>query len=273
LHIESPAISLVRWPVRVPTCRAGPLGVAGLPDDLSERVRDFSGRGWVLRRIADWLDHEESSLFLLTGEPGTGKSALAARLLQISQGHAEDGPTDLAQTVALAWFCQYSKTLTLDPIEFISALSGRLASISPVFLDALADAEANTEIRIDVKQVVDVAEAGATVTGVVIQVSGGISRRAAFARLILKPLQALLDTGWRQRFVVLVDAVDESVGYFPGDGLAASSPTPVANFPFDSSSHRDRTFGSQTSWAPLSLTSAGTNRTGSPTCSNTPAAG
>jgi tetratricopeptide (TPR) repeat protein len=195
--------------------------LAALPDDLSERISDFSGRSWVFRRVADWLGHEDSSLFLLTGEPGTGKSALAARLLQLSQGNGNGGQPDFARAVDLAWFCQYSKTLTLDPIEFISALSARLAATSPVFLDALAAAEANADIRINVKQTVAVAEPGAAVSGVVIEINGAISRRAAFARLLLKPFQAMLDAGWRQRFVVLMDALDESLGYLPGDGLAA----------------------------------------------------
>jgi AAA ATPase domain len=186
---------------------------AALPDDLAERTKDFAGRDWVFRRIAQWLDQEESPLFLLTGEPGTGKSALAARLLQLSQ--------DAAETVAIAWFCRFSSTLTLDPIEFIGALSGQLASTSRTFLDALAAAETQADVRIDVEQVVDVAHPGAAVTGMVIQVGGGVSRRAAFARLLLKPFQALLATGWRQRFVVLVDAVDESLDYQPGDGLTA----------------------------------------------------
>src|SRR4051794_37063018 len=85
------------------------LRVPALPEDLSERISDFSGRGWVFRRIADWLGQEDSSLFLLTGEPGTGKSALAARLLQLSQGNGNGAQPDLARAVALAWFCQYSK--------------------------------------------------------------------------------------------------------------------------------------------------------------------
>ena len=43
-------------------------------------AEEFVGREWVLRAIDGWLSNPELPVFLLTGAPGTGKSAIADRL-------------------------------------------------------------------------------------------------------------------------------------------------------------------------------------------------
>jgi ABC-type molybdenum transport system ATPase subunit/photorepair protein PhrA len=40
----------------------------------------FAGRGWVARQVADWLVSETERFLVITGEPGSGKIALAAWL-------------------------------------------------------------------------------------------------------------------------------------------------------------------------------------------------
>jgi adenylylsulfate kinase-like enzyme len=51
------------------------------------KAPDFTGRAWIFRAVNDWLSKEETSrCFLLTGDPGSGKSAIAARLCQFSAG-------------------------------------------------------------------------------------------------------------------------------------------------------------------------------------------
>src|SRR6266700_4348775 len=53
---------------------------------IAERSTQFSGRVWVFERIHDWLTQPSSSrLLLLTGEPGSGKTAIAARLVEFSR--------------------------------------------------------------------------------------------------------------------------------------------------------------------------------------------
>ena len=56
---------------------------------IEERVHRFSGRTWVFDRIHEWLvTPQKNRVFLLTGEPGSGKTAIAARLAQFSSGSA-----------------------------------------------------------------------------------------------------------------------------------------------------------------------------------------
>jgi ABC-type glutathione transport system ATPase component len=60
--------------------------VADLTSYMAERTRNFTGREWVFKAIKNWLaDIDGSRYFLLTGEPGSGKTAIAARLSSYTQ--------------------------------------------------------------------------------------------------------------------------------------------------------------------------------------------
>jgi SpoVK/Ycf46/Vps4 family AAA+-type ATPase len=50
---------------------------------IIERTRNFSGRAWVFRAISEWVANpRQRRYFLLTGTPGSGKTAISARLAQ-----------------------------------------------------------------------------------------------------------------------------------------------------------------------------------------------
>ena len=59
-------------------------------DYITERTKDFTGREWVFTSLDNWFkDKNASRIFILTGEPGIGKSAVACRLLHLSKGQAQ----------------------------------------------------------------------------------------------------------------------------------------------------------------------------------------
>ena len=52
---------------------------------IAERTRNFIGSEWVFAEVDKWLvEPDGARVFLLTGGPGSGKRADAARLAQMS---------------------------------------------------------------------------------------------------------------------------------------------------------------------------------------------
>src|SRR5512146_3136675 len=93
--------------------------------DFSEYIRDrtarFSGRTWVFERIDQWLANSQTRYLLLTGEPGSGKTAIAARLAQFSQGSV-DPPVHTRELkpafLAAFHFCAATTAMWVDPTSF-----------------------------------------------------------------------------------------------------------------------------------------------------------
>lgn len=51
---------------------------------IADRTRDFTGREWVFAEIDQWLAAPDAPRhFIIAGEPGIGKTAIAARLTQM----------------------------------------------------------------------------------------------------------------------------------------------------------------------------------------------
>ncbi len=58
------------------------LSVIDFTHDIERLTEGFTGREWLLAGINDWLTQTEERFFVLTGEPGVGKSAIAVHLIQ-----------------------------------------------------------------------------------------------------------------------------------------------------------------------------------------------
>ena len=105
---------------------------------VDERAQDFTGREWVFERLRAFLA-SDARLFVVVAPPGTGKTAIAARLAQSSAGHLPDAeilpvPTD---TFAAATFCQVGQVSLL---EVAQDLADQLSSA----LDGFADEQKAT---------------------------------------------------------------------------------------------------------------------------------
>lgn len=90
-----------------------------VPLDFGPELARFSfgfvGRQWLGCRIDRWLAGEEGRVLLIIGEPGIGKSAIAAWLSQARHG----------QVVGI-YFCTHRNVRTLKPFEFVACLVGQL---------------------------------------------------------------------------------------------------------------------------------------------------
>lgn len=182
---------------------------------ISERTTNFTGREWVFQAVNDWLaDPDGSRFFLLTGEPGCGKTAIAARLAQFSQGTISP-PDDLTHLthnfLSVIHFCSARDSRWINPHVFAESLAMQLAARYPTYAKALAEKSGDRQIHIEVQQQIEQGQG----IGVVINrldVSG-VAPEDAFNRVVREPLEALFHEGFNQQVVMLVDALDEALNY------------------------------------------------------------
>jgi len=190
-----------------------------IPTHITDGLEDFTGRQWAFERLNAWLETRNSHTFLITGEPGCGKSTIAARLVQFSAGETSMVmlPHLAENCLTYAHFCQARFDSTLDPLRFVEALSRQLAYRYQPFAFALTQMY-DQDITINATSIVGIAESGSEVTGVVIKELhiGNLSARVAFDRLVRKPLEQLCTATFQETLLILVDALDEALTY-PGD--------------------------------------------------------
>jgi WD40 repeat protein len=86
---------------------------------LHPKRQDFCGRQWLFDRIDAWrVAHQRERALLITGNPGTGKSAIVAELV-----HRNPGGQVLAYHC-----CQWDVEETLEPWRFIRSMAAMIAS-------------------------------------------------------------------------------------------------------------------------------------------------
>ena len=187
-----------------------------------ERAAHFAGRGWVFARL-DQFFHGPPGVFLLLGEPGTGKTAVAAQLALAAAGRltpaAAAAAPDRAVPVTAAYFCRAQQ---VDLLDVAQRLSDQLAEAVPGFAHA-RQATLLPEIHVGDVQVHtgDIA-AGGSATGVRIDLSrleaedGG---EAAFKWGVTLPLKRVREAGEMTRVLLLVDALDESLASKTAEAL------------------------------------------------------
>jgi WD40 repeat protein len=198
--------------------------ILGLSPTLErERTQHFTGRAWVFDKLDVFLAGSKR-WFLLTGGAGTGKSAIATRLVQISRAQAaSDGRAHLGPGFLYhAHFCRAEDDRTIRPLRFVEALSSRLvASFGPCRAAVQAALE-RRGIHIDVTQTVETATGPVTGIGQ-LHLPEELSPRDAFDDFIRAPLEALYgsNSDYSHPLVILVDALDEALAYRGGETLVA----------------------------------------------------
>jgi hypothetical protein len=190
---------------------------------IAERTVDFSGREWVFRAVDRWLgDPEAARILLLTGEPGCGKTAIAARLVQFSVDAATppDGVKRLKPGFLSArHFCSGDHRW-ISPHRFSEAVSHQLGRY-PEFSEALAESlrpragEGKTPAQVIHQEVRRVEKNGVVIGSIIKNITVGEEVRPehAFTRLVLEPLQALSPQEEGHKVVILVDALDEALAH------------------------------------------------------------
>ena len=111
-------------------------------DLIAERTKDFTGREWLFAEIDGWLaDPDGPQFFIITGEPGIGKTAIAARLAQFSARRVKpaDSYTHIQEGfLSATHFCSARSGGYIAPESFAQSLGAQLAARYPAFATAIA---------------------------------------------------------------------------------------------------------------------------------------
>jgi hypothetical protein len=142
-------------------------GLFDFSDYITDRVADFTGRSWVFQEIDRWLGQQDATrYFLLTGEPGSGKSAVAARLAQFSAGEfpaPSDCPHLTPGLLRGVHFCSATAGDWFDPLTFARSLVLQLAGIDE-FRRAVMDV-GDRDINVNVQVQTGTVQPGGSVKG------------------------------------------------------------------------------------------------------------
>ncbi len=181
------------------------LAAIAFEDDIKRLTKDFSGREWVFRDIDDWLNKKGNRFFLLTGGPGVGKSAIAARLIQIRHN-----------IITAYHFCRGGDVETVRPGRILRSLAAQLAEKLPDYREALANSIKpellQVGVKIDIKSVVN-----SKIVGVYIEKLNPSDPEDELDILIRAPLVELQKRYIErqqeppQLAVILIDSLDEAV--------------------------------------------------------------
>jgi len=198
--------------------------VSDLRRYVADHTKDYTDREWIYEDVDAWLGKADGPrIYHLSGKPGSGKTAIAARLAQFAAREAEP-PADLEhlgpQFLSAIHFCSTRTPAWTNPFEFTQSIASQLASRYPVYRDALTETQLGEGPRqtrnVHVEQTVREVRGG-QVVGVVVKVSAP-TPEDAFMRVVRSPLRALPGVTARQ-VVLLVDGLDESLIYSGKTGI------------------------------------------------------
>lgn len=193
----------------------------GFTEYIAERTRDFTGRQYVFEAVHEWLSQPSGPrFFLLTGRPGSGKTAIASRLCQFSMEadspHFQPHAPFSSGYLSAHHFCSSGKGSWVDPRSFVRSLASQLARRRQEFAEALVNA-GDKVINISAKVDVTTAHERSVVAALVIEnlSLAGLNSQEAFNRAIAEPLQAVYQRGLDQPITILVDSLDEAQISYP----------------------------------------------------------
>ncbi len=175
--------------------------------DIQQLTKNFTGRRWIFDKIDEWLNKENKQndrFFLLTGRPGTGKSAIAAQL------------TKIRKDIKAYHFCRAGDVETVRSGRIFRSLAAQLGKSLPLYGQALANTIKPVHLRVEVNVQIESMK-GSQLTAVYIENLKESDPDNELDILIRAPFAELekMYTDKQQerpnKAVILIDSLDEAV--------------------------------------------------------------
>lgn len=168
------------------------LDFSSVIEQLSE---NFIGRTWVLDIIDHFTQSEDKRYLIFVGEPGIGKSAIAAHLVKMKKVHAHH-------------FCIARQSETINPSVFINSISNQL---SQTLSDFHIDFPQPIGIEINAYMKIEHVEKEGSAHNVHIDklIIPPISLNDLFDEYVKQPLKKWAEVHSKTSIILLVDALDE----------------------------------------------------------------
>ncbi len=144
---------------------------------LIEKFKGFVGREWLFREIDEWRSKDSPAVLLIVGEPGIGKSAIVAALVQ----------RNLKGQVLAYHCCRTDTPATLEPASFVRSLAGMFSGRLAEYTKALECSSVKNALR-----------------------RADTDPESAFEAAVLAPLHKITQPQ-KKRYYLLIDALDESL--------------------------------------------------------------
>ncbi len=173
-------------------------------NEIERLTQDFVGREWILDDLDTWVKTSGDTFYILTGEAGVGKSAIAAHFTQIRDD------------IAAFNFCIYGRGSTIIPSTVLRSLAAQLGKNLPDYGLALANTIKPTYLSVNVK--IDVGTMnGGQVTAVIIRNLTIPEPKQEVESLLTAPLNKL-DAPPRP-VLLLIDSLDEAFRFSEKENL------------------------------------------------------
>jgi NACHT domain len=176
--------------------------------EIVELTESFTGREWVFKEIDNWLRHRDEQFFILIGEPGVGKSAIIAELINRRKAQND---------IAAYHFCVAGKISTIEPNNVLFSLAAQLSKYLPnytkVLIDNIKPLHLSINVEIDIQTTIS-----SNVLAVWIENLHTKYPKESL-EIILRRTLSVLPNPDQKTILILIDSLDEAVTYNGEDNL------------------------------------------------------
>ena len=96
---------------------------------ITEKTKNFVGRKWLFDKVENWVNNGPGNVFLITGKPGSGKTAFAARSTYITH------------------ICNYHNAASTDVYDTLGSLAYQLSNVIDGYAEQLMSLKEINKLR------------------------------------------------------------------------------------------------------------------------------